>query len=149
MPAAIPIAALIAGGATVYAAKTAANSQDKATQSQLGYETKALDAAKEAQTYQRGQYSNYLQRLQPYANAGAPSLDALNALLDPSIIGMEGSAPARPASNYAAQVRSAGVQPPATPPKPGMVQMKAPTGETQWVDPSMVDHYIALGAQKV
>lgn len=79
----------------------------------------------ERQNYQRGQYSQYLNRLSPYSTAPQESLGTLNTLLRPNAIGLGGGGGG------------------------ATVQMRAPDGTVAAVSPDQVDHYTSLGATRV
>ncbi len=70
----------------VAGAVIAAKGNSDAAKLQAEATDKALAAAKEEQTYKRGQYASYLSRLQPYDTSAAPSLTRLQSLLSPSMI---------------------------------------------------------------
>jgi hypothetical protein len=80
------------------------------------------DQLLERQGYQRGQFNQYLGRLQPFSQGGQSVLPQLAGLITPSAAGF-GSG--------------------------GGVQMRAPDGSLSMVDPDHVDHYASLGAQRV
>ena len=144
-----PTASLIStgiGAATnIYGGKKQADANAAALQAQIDYNNKALAAALdqqqyerqqdeinrnialERQDYQRGQYNQYVSRLQPFASAGQTSLPRLTALLEPSQIGLGGG----PSS------------------APNAVRLRAPDGTESMVDPAHVAHYLALGAMPV
>jgi hypothetical protein len=154
LPIATLIAGAAGTGASIIGSHQASSANQDAASAQEKYNEEALAAAKqqqdianqqwqkqfdyqrqqddlnrqmalERQGYQRGQYSQYLNRLSPYATAPQQSLPILNQLLQPSQIGM-GSAPSS-----------------------GGVLMRAPDGSTQMVDPAHVAHYTSAGAQLV
>lgn len=134
---ALLLGAGLSAGASVVGARTqqsaardAARTEDAASREALAYQ-KEQDAYErkrdEEQTnYDRGQYADYLGRLDPYRAAGTGALARLSSHLG-------GSAPAM--SYPVDQV--------------GMVKLQSPDGRVREVPADQAEHYLAQGATRV
>lgn len=75
------ISAPISGAFQYAGGKAQADAEKEASQLQNQFNEKALAAAQEQQQWQRGQYANYLSRLEPYNQMGLQSGTTLTGLL--------------------------------------------------------------------
>lgn len=75
------ISAPIQGAFQYAGGKAQADATKQASQLQEQFNEKALAAAQEQQQWQRGQYANYLTRLEPYNQMGMQSGTTLTSLL--------------------------------------------------------------------
>ena len=106
------------------AARIEAESLDKALQQEKEEQLYQRGKEKEQTGYDRGQYANYLGRLDPYAQAGPPAVTRLQ-----DVLGRPGAIP------------SVGNGP--------MVTLRSPNGQTQQVAADQADWYLSRGATKV
>lgn len=124
MPIAAPVGAAIVGGtAALLGSKMNADANKDATAISADANAKALASAEEEQQYNRGQQSQYLQRLQPYSDASRSSLTRLDSLLQPDQIGMSGHYD-RPMMSAPQQTQ----QPDAAPRESILLQNTVPSG---------------------
>ncbi len=101
------------GGAFQYAGgKAQADAQKEATQVQNQFNEKSLAAAQEQLQWQRAQYGNYLQRMQPYNQQGMAAGTTLSNLLARSPYAAFGNG-ARNAAPIYSQSQPGAIVPPA------------------------------------
>lgn len=107
---------------SIFGSKKNADANEQANATQSDYNAKALAAAEEQQQYDRGQQSQYLQRLATYSSTSGAALNRLDTLLQPSQIGMSGN-------SYSSMRSTAPVtQQTAPAPTRASIQLQSPTG---------------------
>jgi len=152
----------------IYATKKQADAAEEAARLQNEQYDKALEAAKEEQTYNRAQteeqkaysrnqYADYLSRLNPYAQTGAASNDRLAAFM-----GQPSKPVPRADGGYSQPSMTGGPEPlikhpiftagptgPTSAPQVQLVKLAAPDGSVKDVPANEVPHWVQLGAKVV
>jgi hypothetical protein len=123
----------VQAGTGIWAANKAAGAAEDAAKLQEKYYDEALKAEREEKDYDRNQYADYLQRLDPYTQTGYGANDRIAQFGGQAV-------PNRPPPLARPPMTSLPQQ------QAPMVKLKAPDGSVQDVPAEHVDHYVKLGA---
>ena len=143
------IPSAVQGIASIYGNKQLADANSEAAQLQYKSTEEALADARAQRAYEQSQYANYLGRLQPYLSLGTNAGSTLQNLLARSPYTKLANNGPVPQYSTAPVSGGGGPTPTAASPSQQPVMMRAPNGSTKAVDPSLVNHYLSLGAVQV